>query len=573
MKRIVSLLMMACVGSRAHAEGSASPTPITFSFPAAQPGETLQGRLLLLLSTDDRDEPRMQIDPTADSQLVFGTDIEDLRERSLRVPAKAFTGYPIRALRDVPAGEYYVQAVLHRYETVHRSDGHTIRVPMDRGEGQKWNRAPGNLYSTPTKLQVRPAAPLRVVLDQVMAPIERPKDTKYIRHLTIRSELLTKFWGRPMELTAHVLVPEGFDEHPNARFPLVVAQDHHRGDFPGFRTEPPDPNLKPDYSKRFHLEGYNRIEQAEAYAFYRQWVSKDFPRLLLVYIDHANPYYDDSYAVDSANLGPYGRAIHTELLPEVERRFRAIGQGWARFTYGGSTGGWEALAVQVFNPDYYNGAFAACPDPIDFRGFTNIDIYADTNAYYIEGPHQKVFQPGQQDASGRTLATLKSNNELEQAYGSRGRSGEQWDIWHAVFGPVGSDGYPRPVFDKETGVIDREVAEYWREHSDLSAIVKRDWATLGPKLRGKIHVYVGTSDTFFLLNGVYFFEEMLKTLKDPPPDAEVAYGVRFEHCWNGDPTRPNYLTRLRYHTMYVQKMLDRMQKTAPKGADLTSWRY
>jgi hypothetical protein len=570
MKRIVSLLMMTCFGARAQAD--AAVAPITFTFPAAPAGQPLDGRLLFLLSTDPADEPRNQIDPTVDSQLVFGTDVENLRGRTLSVPVDALIGYPIRSLRDVPPGEYHVQAVLHRYETVHRSDGHTLKLPMDRGEGQKWNRAPGNLYSKPVKVRVKPGAALRIVLDQTMSPIEPPKDTKYVRHVTIQSKLLSEFWGRPIELTAHVLLPKGFDEHPNARFPLVVAHDHHRGDFPGFRTEPPDPDLKPDYSERFHLAGYNRIEQQEAYAFYQQWVSKDFPRLLIIYIDHANPYYDDSYAVDSPNVGPYGRAIHTELIPAIEKQFRAIGQGWARFAYGGSTGGWEALAGQVFNPDFYNGAFAACPDPIDFRGFTNIDVYAHKNAYYIDGKHQRVLQPGQQDADGRTLATIKSNNELEQALGSRGRSGEQWDIWQAVYGPVGTDGYPRPVFDKETGVIDPEVAKYWREHSDLSAIVKRDWATLASKLRGKMHVYVGTSDTFFLANGVYYFEEMLKTL-DPPADAEIVYGLRFEHCWNGDPTRPNHLTRLRYHTLYVTKMLERMQKTAPKGADLSSWRY
>ncbi len=552
---------------------TATQAPLVFSFPAAPGGKVLDGRLLLLLSTDPTDEPRMQIDLSADSQLVFGADIENLRSGSVTLPASAFTGYPIRSLADVPAGEYTVQAVLHLYETFHRADGRTLKLPMDRGEGQKWNLAPGNLYSKPVKMRFDPGAPPSLALDQTIAPIKPPADTQYIRHITVQSKLLTKFWGRPMYLTAHVLVPEGFDAHPAARFPLAISHDHHNGDFPGFRTEPPDPNLKPDYSKRFHLAGYNRIQQQEAYQFYQKWISKDFPRLLIVYIDHANPYYDDSYAVDSANLGPYGQAIQTELLPAVEKKFRAIGAGWARFAYGGSTGGWEALAVQVFYPDFYNGAFAACPDPIDFRGMTSFNLYDAKNAYYIEGPHQKFVQPGQQDEDGRTLSTTRSNNDYELALGSHGRSGEQWDIWHAVFGPVGSDGYPQPAFDKDTGVIDPKVAQYWLEHYDLSAFVKRNWATLGPKLQGKIHLFVGTSDTYFLANGVHYFEETLKSLGNPSPDAEVAYGLRFEHCWNGDPTQPNYLTRLRYHTMYVSRMLERMQKTAPAGADLTSWRY
>ena len=567
------MLVGATLAVAALAVEVAVAAPVTFTFPAAPAGKALDGRLLLLLSTNAEDEPRNQIDLSADTQMVFGVDVENLRGGALALETSAFRGYPVRSLADVPVGEYHVQAVLHVYETFKRADGHVLKLPMDRGEGQKWNAAPGNLYSTPVTLRFDPAAPPSVALDQVIAPITPPEDTKYVRHLRVQSKLLTKFWGRPMHLTAHVLVPEGFDEHPKARFPLVISHDHHNGDFPRFRSEPPEPELKPDYSKRFKLAGYNRIQQEEAYAFYQRWIGKDFPRLLIVYIDHANPYYDDSYAVDSANLGPYGEAIQTELLPAVEKKFRALGQGWARFAYGGSTGGWEALAVQVMYPDFYNGAFAACPDPIDFRGMTNFNLYESKNAYWIEGAHQKVLQPGQQDADGRTLSTLKANNEYEAALGSRGRSGQQWDIWHAVYGPVGSDGYPRHVFDKETGAIDPEVAAYWRERYDLGAIVKRDWAKLGPKLQGKIHLYVGTSDTYFLANGVHYFEETLKTLDDPKPDAEVVYGLRFEHCWNGDPAQPNYLTRLRYHTMYVERMLARMQKTAPAGADLTSWRY
>ncbi len=170
-----------------------------------------------------------------------------------------------------------------------------------------------------------------------------------------------------MYLSALVLVPEGFDTHPEAHYPLMIFHDHFASEFSDFRTEPPDPNLKPDYNERFHIAGYNRIQQEESYKNYQQWISPGFPRFLVVKLQHANPYYDDSYAVNSANLGPYGDAIETELIPAIEKQFRAIGQGWARFTYGGSTGGWEALAVQIFYPDHYNGAFGACPDPVDFR--------------------------------------------------------------------------------------------------------------------------------------------------------------------------------------------------------------
>jgi hypothetical protein len=369
-----------------------------------------------------------------------------------------------------------------------------------------------------------------------------------------------------------VLVPKDFDKHSEAHYPVMVFHGHYPDDISGFRTTPPDPDLKPDYSQRFHLAGYNRIQQQEAYAFYQRWISADFPRFLVVEIEHANPYYDDSYAVNSANLGPYGDAINKELLPEVERRFRGIAEGWARFTYGGSTGGWEALATQVFYPDMYNGAFVACPDPIDFRAFALINIYEDANAYTLKGEAATVERPESRNYLGEVFSTQRDANYMELAQGDLGRSGGQYDIWTAVFGPVGKDGYPRPLFDKLSGDIDREVAGYWREHFDLAYIIARDWGALAPKLRGKIHIYVGSADTYYLNDSVYFAQERLESLK-PPYEGSVAYGERAEHCWNGDPKLPNAYSRLHYNFQYLPIILARIAATAPAGADLRSWRY
>jgi Putative esterase len=544
------------------------------SFTNEQSAEPLDGRLLLILSTDPSAEPRLQVSNSARTQVLFGLDVDGFKPgQSVTLDDAAF-GYPIRYLHDVPPGDYFVQIVLHKYETFHRADGHTVKLPMDRGEGQHWQLAPGNLYSKPQKITLRAGGePIAMVLDQVIQPLPEPRDTPYIRHIKIQSDLLTSFWGRPMFLSANVLLPEGFDSHPDAHFPLMIFEDHFNDDFHSFRTTPPDSELKSDYSERFHISGYNRIQQEEAYKFYQQWIAPKFPRFLVAQINHANPYYDDSYAVNSANLGPYGDAIETELIPAIEKTFRGIGQGWARFVYGGSTGGWEALAVQMFYPDHYNGAFVACPDPVDFRGFTNVNLYTDKNAFYLEGPHMRVEQPGERDYLGRTLTTSKTINQYELALGSHGRSGEQFDIWQAVYGPVGKDGYPQPIFNKETGEIDPVTAAYWKEHYDLSAILQKNWSTLGSKLEGKIHVYVGSADTYFLNDGVYYLEDVLNATKNPPYGGEVKYGDRAEHCWNGDPTLPNYLSRLHYNTMYLPKILERIVKTAPPGADLKSWRY
>jgi hypothetical protein len=558
-----------------YATACISQQAILVNFSAKQSTQPLDGRLLLLLSKNNRQEPRSQINDEAATQQAFGLDVENWQPaESKQFTAKEW-GYPIQSLQQLPPGDYYVQALLHRYETFHRKDGHVVKLPMDRGEGQQWSQAPGNLYSKPVKLHIdaRLKNIIRLELSEVIPPIKEPADSKYIKHIKIQSKLLTEFWGRPMYLGAHILLPEGWDTHPEVKYPLAIYHGHFPDDFGGFRITPPDTALQPDYNARFNLKGYNKIVQQEAYNFYKQWSGPNFPRVIAIEIQHANPYYDDSYAVNSENLGPYGDAITYELVPEIEKRFRGIGQGWARFMYGGSTGGWEVLAAQVFYPGEYNGCYAACPDPIDFRAYTVFNLYKDKNAYFEEGDFKKTARPGHRNYLGQVSATIQQMNYRELTLGTKTRSGQQWDIWEAVFSPVGADGYPKRIFDKQTGVIDSTVAAWWKEHYDLSWIMKRDWPKIGQQLTGKVHIYCGDMDNYYLNNAVYFTEEMLKALQDPAYNGEVDYGDRAEHCWNGDHTRPNYISRLRYHQMFITRWAEEVKKRAPADADVTSWRY
>ena len=217
--------------------------------------------------------------------------------------------------------------------------------------------------------------------------------------------------------------------------------------------------------------GYERLQQEKAYEFYKEWTGPGFPRVLLLTIQHPTPYYDDSYAVNSENNGPYGDAITYELIPYVESHYRGLG-AWARAVYGGSTGGWEALGAQVKYPEDYNGAWVNCPDPIDFHAFTTVDIYHDGNAFVSAGPWRTTPRPAERDYFGRTRVTMEQSNQKEAVLGSKTRSGGQWDIWEAVFSPVGADGYPKRIFDKRTGVIDTTVAAYWRDNYDLVHIMR-----------------------------------------------------------------------------------------------------
>ena len=533
------------------------------------------GRILLFIAKNNEREPRFQVSDNPKTQLVFGQDIEALKaNQNAIIDAQSF-GYPLTSLTDVPEGEYWVQAMLNRYEDFDLANGHTVSLPRSWEAGQQFRNEPGNFYSKPQKVLIDQSQRIihQVVMTEENPPMDRPTDTKYIKHIQMKSEKLTAFWGRDMHLGAHVLLPHGWEEHPEARYPVMIFHGHWHKNFGGFREEPPDPDMKSNYSARFNLEGYNIIQQQEAYDFYKKWISDNFPRFIVIDIQHANPYYDDSYAVNSANLGPYGDAITYELIPFIEEKFRGIGEGWSRFLYGGSTGGWEALAAQVFYPEEYNGCFAACPDPIDFRAYCLVNIYEDKNAYYYDGTFKKVLRPGRRDYLGHVSSSLKDMNMRELALGTKSRSGDQWDIWEAVYSPVGADGYPARIWDKMTGEINTEVANYWKENYDLRHILERDWSTLGAKLEGKINIYCGDMDNYYLNNAVYLMEEFLEKTENPPYGGEVDYGDRAEHCWNGDHDNSNAISRLRYNTFYLPKILERIEKSAPEGADLKSWRY
>lgn len=556
------------------------------SFPKEMSAAALDGHVLLLISTDDKDEPRFQIrEEAAQSQQAFGVDVDGLAPGTSAVIDSTSFGYPTTSLANLPTGEYYVQALFNIYETFHLGDGHTVKLPPDKGEGQHWQTKPGNLYSKPVKMKLDPKADkmIRISLTEKVPPIDddaervdslldwarnsanHPEDSKWVKHIRIQSEALTKFWGKPTYIGAVVLLPDGYDEHPNAHYPLIVEQDHYHRDLflpNGFRTEPPTSDMK---------EGELRSAQY-SYKFYQDWVSGRLPRVIMMTIQHPTPYFDDSYAVNSANQGPYGDAINDELIPYIEKKFRAIGQGWARTVYGGSTGGWEALATQVFYPDRYNGAWVFCPDVVDFRAYVTTNLYQDKNAYFINGPFTRMPRPEQRFDGGMLSATMQSANHYELVLGTKGRSGEQFDIWQATFSPMGGDGYPKPIYNKLTGEIDHEVAQYWKEHYDLSAIMQRDWKTLGPKLAGKMHFFVGEADTWYLDRAVHLLHDFLENTRDPYYHGSFDFGMRQPHCYSGagDSSGPATYT---IPQRFLPEMVRHMEATAPAGADVTSWKY
>lgn len=531
--RIAALLLAVSVAIPAFA---ADGPRIEVGFSAAAHAQPVTGRVYVAISRSNDTSPIEQTGPTGVP--LFGHDVEQLQPGQVAVIGADDFGAPLASLRDLPAGDYWMQPFVNIYTKFVRADGHTVWLHMDQGEGQDWKRSPGNLYGAPVKVHYDPASstPIRLVADKAIAPIAPPKDTEYVKHLRIKSQRLSQWWGHPIYVGATVLLPKGYTEHPDVHYPVVYVQGHYTQHAP---------------------EGFDRPKSG----FRDYWLADGTPRVIMVTLQHPSPYYDDSYAVNSANNGPYGDAIHDELLPAAESRFRVIRQPWARILTGGSTGGWIAVALQVFHPDFYGGSFALCPDSLDFRYHQIVDIYDDANAYWIDKGWTRVERPDSRKPDGNIESMMKDENWYELATGDHSRSGGQWDIWEATFGPVGTDGYPQRIWDKRTGVIDHDVAAYWKQHYDLRNILQTQWPTLGPKLAHKLHIYVGDMDTYYLNMGVRMLDAFLKTAKHPAFGGEIVYQPMAPHCWG---PRGGEL---------VQRITDYIDTHAPTDADLKSWRY
>jgi hypothetical protein len=406
----------------------------------------------------------------ADADGLEAGKVVTLDDRALTFPA------PLSRLR---AGRYHVQAVFDH--------GIDVRLPQ----------APGNLVSRPVAVDLDPRTGGTVRLELVRAlPEVEEKAAPHIRYLRFRSERLTKFWGRPVYLRAAVRLPHGWETDRERRYPLRV----HIGGFGQRYTD------------------LGRMERPAA----------DGPRFLTLMLDGAGP-LGDPYQVNSANHGPYGDAITRELIPHVEKEFRGIGEAYARVLDGASTGGWVSLALQVFYPDFFNGCWSHCPDPVDFRSFQLLNLYEDRNAYV----NDKGFErPSMRTLDGDTEHPMRHEVLLERVIGRGGRwwlSGRDWASWNATFGPRGKDGLPMPLWDGETGRIDRRVLDHWRKY-DLRHHLEANWKELAPKLHGKLRVYVGDADEYFLNNAV----ERLKVFLDaarPPFGGKVVFRRREGHNW------------------------------------------
>ncbi len=513
------------------------------SYDKAVASGPVTGRVILVIARSDRPEPRLQMGPNTTP--MFGVDAEHLQPGQAVVIDHTTFGHPVDSLSQLPAGDYYVQAILNVYTECRRSDGRTLWVHWDM-RGRFFNVSPGNLYSDVQKVRLDPAAgyKINVLLNRVIPVGDPPKDTTWIKRVQIKSELLSKFWGVPVYLGATVILPKGYEQRRDVKYPVVYAQGYLGS--PAFYF-----NEDPNSAKQ--QEGLRASSNVQpGYEFFQEWTSDTFPRFLLVTFVEPSPFFPDGYGVNSANNGPYGDAVTQELIPFVEKQFRAIGKPHARILEGASTGGWGSLSLQLKYPDFFGGAWGFNPDPIDFRRYLLVNIYEDENAFTAPGRGWiPAERPMRRSVEGQVNLTVRQVSHFEAVLGSKGRSGYQFGAWEAIYGPIGSDGYPRPLWDKRTGKIDREVALYMRDNGyDLRHYAEKNWATLGPKLAGKLHFISGEMDNFYLNLAVYLFEDFTKKATNPKSDATFAYGRPLKgHSWH----EKNFADMLRDMAELVKK--------------------
>ena len=379
----LAILLVICIVACTQAK--AGDQKFEISVPASAHAGPITGRVFVAVTRHASPEPRLQVAGWQRCTPLFGVDVEQLKPGDSVQIDGGTLGYPLHSLRELPAGDYYVQAIVNVYTEFHRATGPAIWAHMDQWEGQRFNLSPGNLISEVQRVHLDPAAGymIRLSADKVIPPIEVPADTAWVKHIKIQSKLLSAFWGRPIYLGAVILLPKGYDSHPNVKYPAVYVQGHFSLNPPfAFSIE----DTPESESQRFARESRGT---ESAYDFYQSWNSDKFPRMIAVSFQHPTPFFDDSYAVNSVNDGPYGDAIMSELIPYVEEHFRIIRQPYARLLTGGSTGGWEATALQVLHPDFFDGTWTLFPDPLDWHRYGLTDIYDDDNAFLVQKEHRE----------------------------------------------------------------------------------------------------------------------------------------------------------------------------------------
>ena len=509
MKKALAWMMVVClfisIAPLALAAADA-PFVVKVTVPEDFVGE-LNGRVLFCFDKEMPEDGMVFYNLDVTGCPVYGKTVFGLKagdEITLSADDQEVYGWPMQ-MGEIEKGEYAAQVLFVKYTQFTRADGSVIWGMADNGGGGQITGNPYNLYSDAkmavlgdgeVSFALTNEIPLGYELKEgQVAQQGNYEDTELVKFVKIKSELLSAFWGTDMYIGANVLLPK--DYSTDKKYPVLYYQGHW-----------PAGNAPLNYG-RTGREAYE--------TFTAWWDSDEAPEMIVVTFRDANMYYDTSYSVNSANLGPWGDAIITEMIPYIESQFNAVGEPWARALAGGSTGGWESLAMQVFYPDFFGGTWPMCADSVDFHYHQIINIYDDDNAYYTDAGWYKVERPSCRATDGNIRWTVEDECLYEAAIGGTEHAVSlgQWAIWEAVYSPQDASGYPARIWDPLTGKIDKEVAEYWQQNYDLHSIMETNWATLGEKLVGKLHLRGGDMDNYYLNLSQYKLGDWLETTTAP----------------------------------------------------------
>lgn len=445
------------------------------------------GRLYLFISEAKRGEPRRQTWPRVTNH-IFAQNIEAWDPEQLMYfdSESELDSNEDLVLADFPDGDYRVQ------------------VLWDQNTTASSINAPGNLYSEVVELKLRDDDKLTLTLSEIIAPREKVVHP-LLREHSFKSDSLSAWWGKEMSVEFSVLLPRSFASNPNKKYPIIYEVG--------------------GYGSRHYRA--SRIVQKDS--AFMAWWNTEAPEVIIAFLDGEGP-FGDSYQLDSDNSGPYGYVLTEEMAPWIEQEYRAIASTETRFVEGCSTGGWVSLALQLYYPDFFGGTYSYSPDPVDFNHMQLVNLYKDDNAFVNKYGNER---PSNRTTTGDPIFSIRKEVYYENVQGVTGSfttSGGQWGAWNALYSPKGKDGYPVPAFDPQTGEIDSVVVAHWQRY-DLLHHTQTNWETLGPKLEGKLWVWMGDMDNYYLNNALHPFADFLSETSNPKSDANITFSPMQGHCW------------------------------------------
>jgi S-formylglutathione hydrolase FrmB len=433
------------------AEETATRVEITYDKAVCETPFT--GRVYLLLSL--RRPTTLPVEPNWFApEPFFGVDVKDWQASKATVVDDHAVSYPT-ILSRLPRRVYWAQAV------------------MDFGHGRSFAASEGNAYSAPIKVDLTnaPSGPFAVHINQVFHE-HRFQESPRVKLVDIESKLLTAFHGRSIHMRAGVVLPESFARDPQRHYPVIYV-------VPGFG------------GTHFGAAGFQNETNVAG------------TDMIVALLDPSCPLGHHVFA-DSENNGPWGQALVQELIPAIESQYRGIAKPSARFVTGHSSGGWSSLWLQISHPDFFGGVWSTAPDPVDFRAFQTPNIYKSGENMFVDdaGKPRPLAR-----MLGRAIIFTKPFSGMEVVMGHGGQLGS----FEAVFSTRGTDGKPMQLWDRTTGKIDLDVAKTW-ERYDIRLVLERNWPKLADKLTGKVHIYMGDQDTFYLDGAVVLLKEALQKL-------------------------------------------------------------